>query len=91
MKKNRILPVLLAAVMLSASANALAAEADVSLKTGDYTESAAETQKLIDARPDIQRPMEKLGRGAVAIRMDGYTYLSWRWLGTENADTQFYV
>ncbi|MCI8404235.1 MAG: hypothetical protein HFE49_04960 [Clostridia bacterium] len=91
MKKNRILPALLAAVMLSASANALAAEAGASLKTGDYTESAAETQKLIDARPDIQRPMEKLGRGAVAIRMDGYTYLSWRWLGTESADTRFNV
>ena len=62
-----------------------------SLKLGEYAESAAETQKLIDARPDMQRPMEKLGRGGVAVRMDGYTYLSWRWLGTESADTKFNI
>lgn len=48
--------------------SALAAEVGESLKVGDYTESAAETQKLIDSRPDIQRPMENLNRGAVAVR-----------------------
>lgn len=92
MKKNKIISAVLAAVMLSASAvSALAAEVGDSLKVGDYAESAAETQKLIDARPDIQRPMENLNRGAVAVRMDGYTYISWRWLGTESADTKFNI
>lgn len=92
MKKNKILSAVLAAAMLSSAAvSALAAEVGESLKVADYTQSAAETQKLIDARPDIQRPMEKLGRGAVAVKMDGYTYISWRWLGTESADTKFNV
>lgn len=92
MKKNKIMPAILAAAMtLTASAGALGAQVGESLKVRDYNESAAQTQKLIDARPDIQRPMEKLNRGAVAIRMDGYTYISWRWLGTESADTKFNV
>lgn len=82
-----------AALSLLTQTAAFAAEIYVgdSLKIGDYAESAAETQKLIDARPDMQRPMEKLGRGAVAVKMDGYNYISWRWLGTESADTKFNV
>ena len=92
MKKNKILATLLAATMLSVSAvNVFATEVGESLKVVGDEKTAAETQKLIDARPDIQRPMEKLGRGAVAIKMDGYTYISWRWLGTESADTKFNV
>lgn len=93
MKKNKILSSLLAVTMLSSSVvSALAAEVGGSLKVGDYTESAAETQKLIDARPDMQRPMEQLGRGAVAVRMEHeYTYISWRWLGTESADTRYNI
>ena len=35
--------------------------------------------------------MENLNRGAVAVRMDGYTYISWRWLGTESADTRYNI
>lgn len=73
------------------SASALAAEVGESLSTGDHSASAAETQKLIDARPDIQRPMEKLNRGAVAAEMNEYTYISWRWLGTESADVKYNV
>ena len=92
MKKNKIISAALAAVMLSSAAvSALAAEVGESLKVSDYAESAAETQKLINARPDIQRPMENLGRGAVAVKMDGYTYISWRWLGTESADTRYNI
>ena len=79
------------AMLASSAVSALAAEVGESLKVGDYTESAAETQKLIDSRPDIQRPMENLNRGAVAVRMDGYTYISWRWLGTESADTRYNI
>jgi rhamnogalacturonan endolyase len=92
MKKNKIISAAIAAVMVSSTAvSAFAVEVGDSLKIGDYAESAAETQKLIDARPDIQRPMEKLNRGAVAVKMDGYTYISWRWLGTESADTRYNV
>lgn len=91
MKKNKILSTVIAAVMLTSSATAFAAEAGESLKVGSYEASAAETQRLIDSRPDIQRPMEKLSRGAVAVRTDGYTYISWRWLGTESADTRYNV
>ncbi|MGN0106907.1 MAG: rhamnogalacturonan lyase, partial [Hominilimicola sp.] len=92
MKKSKIISAVLAAAMLSSSVvSAFAAQVGDSLKVADYAESAAETQKLIDARPDIQRPMENLDRGAVAVKMDGYTYISWRWLGTESADTKFNV
>ena len=79
MKRNRLTAVLTAAVMFAASAAPVfAAQAGESLKVGNYPESAAATQAMIDARPDVQRPMEKLGRGAVAVKMDGYVYLSWR-------------
>ncbi len=91
MKKNKILSAVLSASMLLSGVSALAAEVGESLKVDDYASSAAETQKLIEQRPDIQRPMEKLSRGAVAIKLDGYTYLSWRWLGTEGADTLYNV
>ena len=92
MNKKKIISAMLTVAMLASSAvSALAAEVGESLKVGDYTESAAETQKLIDSRPDIQRPMENLNRGAVAVRMDGYTYISWRWLGTESADTRYNI
>ena len=92
MNKKKIISAMLTVAMLASSAvSALAAEVGESLKVGDYTESAAETQKLIDSRPDIQRPMENLNRGAVAVRMDGYTYISWRWLGTESADTKYNI
>ncbi len=91
MRKNKILSSVLATVMLSSSATAFAAEVGENLTVSNYAISAAETQKMIDARPDIQRPMEKLSRGAVAIKMDGYTYISWRWLGTESADTKYNV
>ncbi len=90
--KKQIIAVISAAAMLT-QVSAFAADVSVgdSLKVADYAQSAAETQKLIDARPDMQRPMEKLNRGAVAVKMDGYTYISWRWLGTESADTKFNV
>lgn len=89
MKKKLIS--LIAAAAIFAQLGAYAAEVGKSLSTGDHSQSAAETQALIDKRPDIQRPMENLGRGAVAVRMDGYTFISWRWLGTESADTRYNV
>lgn len=89
MKKKLIS--LIAAAAVFTQLGAYAAEVGKSLSTGDHSQSAAETQKLIDNRPDMQRPMENLGRGAVAVRMDGYTFISWRWLGNESADTRFNV
>lgn len=77
MKKNKIISsILAAAMMLAVASGAFAAEVGENLSTGDHSKSAAETQALIDSRPDIQRPMENLDRGAVAVRMDGYTYIS---------------
>lgn len=94
MKIKRTLAAIMAAAVAVSSFAALAAERPQTgdnLTLGTYEESAAETQKLIDARPDIQRPMENLGRGGVAVKMDGYTYLSWRWLGTESVDTRYNI
>ncbi|MCH5209388.1 MAG: discoidin domain-containing protein [Oscillospiraceae bacterium] len=92
MKKNRIISAFVASVMLLASsASVFAAEVGGSLKVGDYAESASATQAMIDARPDMQRPMENINRGAVAVNMGDYVYLSWRWLGTESADTRYNV
>lgn len=88
--KKQIIAIVSAAAMLT-QISAFSAEVGESLKAGDFAESAAATQKLIDSRPDIQRPMEKLGRGTVAIHMGNYVYLSWRWLGNESADTRYNV
>lgn len=81
-----------AAVAMLAQLPAYAADevkAGDSLKIGDYAESAAETQKLIDARPDIQRYSENLDRGLIAVMADGYGFISWRWQGYESLDTKY--
>lgn len=49
----------------------------------------SETQKLIDDRPGIQRRMENLDRGLVAVNAGAYGFISWRWLGTEGADVKY--
>lgn len=92
--KKKFISILVALSMLLFTTSSMAisvAEVGDSLKVGDYAESAAETQALIDARPDIQRPMENLNRGAVAVNVGEYVYISWRWLGTESAYTQYNV
>ncbi|MCH5212838.1 MAG: hypothetical protein J1G06_07475, partial [Oscillospiraceae bacterium] len=68
-----------------------AAEVGQSLAVGGSAQTAAETQALIDARPNIQRPMEDIDRGLVAVDLGSTVYLSWRWLGTESADTLYNV
>ena len=79
-----------AAVMVSFAAPfSQAAEIGDNLSTGNGKDSAAETQKLIDARPDIQRPMENIDRGLVAVKTGDSVFVSWRWLGTESADTKY--
>ncbi len=59
------------------------------LTIGAYAESAAETQKLIDARPDIQRRTEDMGRGLVAVATNNGVFVSWRWEGTESIDVKY--
>lgn len=94
---KKILASVIAAAMLAQGAAVLAAapsselKAGMSIKEGDYAESAAETQKLIDNRPDIQRQMENISRGLVAVTVDNYVFLSWRWLGTESSSVLYNV
>lgn len=73
------------AILLGSAAPAFAES--LALETNPGT--PAETQKLIDSRPDIQRPMENLGRGLVAVKTGNSNFISWRWLGTESASVKF--
>ena len=94
---KKILALVISAAMLAQGAAALAAapiaelKPGMSIKEGDYSESAAETQRLIDNRPDIQRRMESLDRGLIAVTADNYVFLSWRWLGTESSTVMYNV
>lgn len=60
-----------------------------SVKVGGSRETADQTQKLIDSRPDIQRQMENIDRGVVAVETGSGIFVSWRWLGTESADIKY--
>lgn len=59
------------------------------LTIGEYPESAKETQSLIDNRPDVQRRMDDLGRGLVAVATDNGVFVSWKWKGTESLDVKY--
>lgn len=59
------------------------------LTVGGSAETAAETQRLIDSRPNIRRRMDDMGRGLVAVRMNNGVFVSWRWEGTESLDTKY--
>ncbi len=83
---KKFLSVLSAAAVLASSAAPVFAES-LALETNNETTAA--TQALIDARPDIQRPMEALDRGLVAVKTADYAFVSWRWLGTESASVQY--
>ena len=75
--------IVLAMAAGAVSGSVFAAEEGGSVRVSDAKGSAAATQKLIDARPYMQRPMEALSRGLIAVKKDDSVYLSWRWLGTE--------
>jgi len=81
----------LAGIVLAANSLALSVFAEVgdSVWVGKDEASVAETQKLIDARPATLRQMEKLDRGIVAVKTNTSVFVSWRWLGTESADTKY--
>lgn len=85
-KKLSFLLGVLVAVQMSTAPFAGAAEQVVN-QTDPNT--PIETQKLIDSRPDIQRQMENISRGVVAVKVGTGNLVSWRWLGTESADTKY--
>ncbi|MCI5604217.1 MAG: stalk domain-containing protein [Clostridia bacterium] len=88
--KRRIFAAGIAAAMaLQLTAAVQAAEVGENLTVDKYEKSAAETQKLIDNRPDIQRPMENIGRGLIAVKSDKSAFVSWRWLGTESLNVKY--
>lgn len=91
--KRKLISMLLAAALVSGTA-ALAAEKPAvgdSLITGDYLASAEETQSLIDSQPRTGRAMEDIDRGLIAVKVDKYVYLSWRWLGYESVNTRYNI
>lgn len=59
------------------------------LTVGGSAETADETQRLIDARPDIRRRMDDMGRGLVAVKTDNGVFVSWRWEGTESLNVKY--
>ncbi len=59
------------------------------LTVSDNSENAKETQKLIDERPDIQRPVADMNRGLVAVSTGNGTFISWRWQGYESLDVKY--
>lgn len=81
----------ISALCVFAGISASAAQVGQSLKLGDFAESAKETQDLIDNRPDIQRRMENIDRGTVAVKTEAGVFVSWRWLGTESADVKYNI
>ncbi|MCC8169339.1 MAG: discoidin domain-containing protein [Oscillospiraceae bacterium] len=87
--KKKIIAVAAAVAVMGQLTASWAAEVGESLMINSYEDSAAQTQALIDSRPDIQRPMENLGRGLVAVKTDKSAFISWRWLGTEQLDVKY--
>ncbi len=89
MNKKKITALAVGFVMvLEAALTAGAAEVGDNLFIGTNATSA-ETQALIDARPDTLRQMESLGRGLIAVKSEQSAFISWRWLGTESLDVKY--
>lgn len=80
-----------AGLILAVNSFAVSAFAEVGDKVwvGKDTAAVQETQKLIDSRPQTLRRMEYLDRGLVAVKTETSVFISWRWLGTESAETKY--
>lgn len=91
MKKKAIITAALIAFQLCASPFAMAEGIGDSVRLTTDTSMTAETQKLIDAKPQTTRRLEKLGRGLVAFKSGKSVMLTWRWLGTESASVKYNV
>ncbi len=59
------------------------------LTVGTYPEAAAETEKLINSRPEMLRLTDDVDRGLVAVKADSSVFVSWKWLGTESLDVKY--
>ena len=87
------------AMALGAVPSSLASELngtkEIVCKVGDNltisnpVSGAAETQKLIDNKPEMKRPMENLDRGLVAVTTENGNFISWRWLGYESLEVKY--
>lgn len=65
------------------------AQEALSVHTG--VSNGEETKKLMDSYPEIYRRIENLDRGLIATLTESYGFISWRWLGTESADTLYNI
>lgn len=63
----------------------------VVIKNPDDEAELAKTEQLIEERPHMERQMEALDRGLIAVNTDQGVFLSWRLLGTEPYSTGFNV
>ncbi|MCD8391294.1 MAG: hypothetical protein LUD03_05600 [Firmicutes bacterium] len=100
MKKNGIISISAAAVMLISSfAPAARAQFDAytdddGMTLGYYTEAAdagerEETEALYANRPKNERRFEYLTRGLTAVPSEDGTLVSWRFLGTDSEDLTY--
>ena len=90
MNKKLLSGILTASMLLSAGANAFAADFGIGDKYEAQEDAAAkeQTQKLYENRPAILKQAEDLNRGLVAVpAKDGGILVSWRYLGTDPSDT----
>lgn len=84
--------VLTGAVAPLPGAQIVQAEEDGSVQAGtmgDLSELQAQAERSVSA--GAKRQVEALDRGIVAIKTEKGVYLSWRFLGTDNADTAFEI
>lgn len=49
----------------------------------------AKTEELFKNRPKVERQMENLSRGLIAVRSDNVNFVSWRFLGTDGQDKSY--
>ena len=99
MSTKKIIAIVIAAAVSASSISAFAAKftpsdgADgfsVGYYEDDWNEAdRAEMEKLYEARPKVERQMENLSRGLVAVRSDIGNFVSWRFLGTDGQSKSY--
>lgn len=88
---KRIAAAILICTMCTSTFTINAAEVGGTVKIGDYSKSATKTQELIENRPNVQRMMENIDRGVVAVKTEDGVFISWRWLGTESLEVLYNI
>ncbi len=92
MNKKLLSGILSSCMLLSAGANALAADFGIGDKYEAQEDSSAkaQTQELYKNRPAALKQAEDLNRGLVAVpAKDGGILVSWRFLGTDSANLTY--